>query len=375
VHYLVGFLGVFALGIVALTGCGGSSTAATGSSGAGGNGGISGNGGIGGIAGNGGKDGVFACTEQGIRDAISEGGGPHLFACNGPTLVPTDAEIAIDNNVVLDGRGDLTVDGGSSHRLFSVPEGVTAELREFRVVGGATRDGENGGGILNRGVFTLTNSTVSGNKAGGVGGGIHSDGLLTVTNSTVSGNSAANGGGIHVGSEIAVGSASLYNSTVSENVAENGFGGGVRVWRGTLALTSTTVSGNIGTTGSAISLQALESTATLTNSLVDGQCFDLQPGVTSLGHNIESPGNSCGFDQGTDQVNVRAQDLNLGALQQNGGPTETHALQSGSVAIDDVPQAECLDADGEASTTDQRGEPRPEAVASLCDVGAFEAQP
>jgi hypothetical protein len=43
----------------------------------------------------------------------------------------------------------------------------------------------------------------------------------------------------------------------------------------------------------------------------------------------------------------------------------------GSVAIDVIPGAECLDADGQPLTTDQRGFPRD----STCDVGAFEVQP
>ena len=55
---------------------------------------------------------VFACTEQGIRDAIDEGGGPHYFDCVGPTTVPTEAEIVINNDVILDGEGDLIVDAG-----------------------------------------------------------------------------------------------------------------------------------------------------------------------------------------------------------------------------------------------------------------------
>jgi hypothetical protein len=63
----------------------------------------------------------------------------------------------------------------------------------------------------------------------------------------------------------------------------------------------------------------------------------------------------------------------LGPLQDNGGPTMTHALGAGSVAIDVIPGAECLDAEGEPLTTDQRGEPRPGG--STCDVGAFEVQP
>jgi len=83
-------------------------------------------------------------------------------------------------------------------------------------------------------------------------------------------------------------------------------------------------------------------------------------GITaSGGYNIESPGDTCGFDQATDQVNVSAEDLNLGRLQHNGGPTETHALGESSVAIDVIPESACVDADGQPLTTDQRGEPRP----------------
>ena len=87
---------------------------------------------------------------------------------------------------------------------------------------------------------------------------------------------------------------------------------------------------------------------------------------TSEGYNIESPGNTCGFDQTGDQASVP--DPMLGPLQNNGGPTETHALEQGSPAINQIPQADC------GVTTDQRGEPRPETGGTLCDVGAFERQ-
>ena len=53
----------------------------------------------------------------------------------------------------------------------------------------------------------------------------------------------------------------------------------------------------------------------------------------------------------------------------------THALLPGSVAIDWIPEADCVDADGAPLTTDQRGEPRPEPSGTMCDVGAFELQP
>jgi len=112
-------------------------------------------------------------------------------------------------------------------------------------------------------------------------------------------------------------------------------------------------------------------TMTLTNSLVDGDCGGVGF-LASNGYNIESPGNTCGFDQPTDQAEVPATALNLGPLQDNGGPTETHALLPSSVAIDWIPEVDCVDADGAPLTTDQRGVARPQGVA--CDVGAFELE-
>ena len=69
-----------------------------------------------------------------------------------------------------------------------------------------------GGGIVNdaAGTVTITNSTLSGNSAGGpyydgVGGGISNNATLTIINSTLSGNSALNQGG------------GIYNSTSVSN--------------------------------------------------------------------------------------------------------------------------------------------------------------
>ena len=312
---------------------------------------------------------VFPCDEQGILDAIAEGGGPHFFACNGPTTVVTTAVIVINNDVILDGEGDLTVDGNLAHGVFFVPADKVVELRGVTVSGGRAERGNVGGGIHNQGTLTLTNSTVSGNTTESFGGGILNEGrgfaqgTLTLTNSTVSGNTAvgayAAGGGI-----TNFGTLTLINSTVSGNTAPSG--GGI-VNLGTLTLTNSTVSGN--TTSFGVGGGILnDRTMTLTNSLIDGDCFSgVTTTTTSGGGNLESPGNNCGFDQPTDQVNVSADDLKLGPLEDNGGPTQTHALLSGSVAIDVIPTDVC------EVDEDQRGEPRPGG--SMCDVGAFEVQP
>ena len=50
------------------------------------------------------------------------------------------AEIVIDNDVVLDGEGNLTVDGNEEHRVLSVTEGVTVELEGFVVRGGDVKE-------------------------------------------------------------------------------------------------------------------------------------------------------------------------------------------------------------------------------------------
>jgi hypothetical protein len=303
------------------------------------------------------------CNEQGIRNAIAAGGGPYTFACDGPTTVVAEAEIIIDNDVILYGEGNLTVgaDGGDpDHRVFRVPGGVAAGLRGFTVTEGGP---DEGGGFLNLGRRSLTSVNVSGNSAGTqLGGGILNQGTLTLTNCTVSGNSSTHtgggtgGGGIHNDNS---GTMTVTNSTVSGNT-----GGGIRS-DGTMALTNSTVSGNAaGAAGDGISSR--EGTVTLTNSLVDGEC---DGNVTSNGYNIESPGDTCGFDRGTDLVNITEGQLNLGALADNGGPTMTHALGVGSVAIDHIPAVDC------AADKDQRGQPRPETGGTMCDVGAFEVQP
>jgi len=309
--------------------------------------------------------GTFDCSEQGILDAIDVGGGPHTFDCDGPTTVVTKATIDIYNNVILNGQGNLTVDGDDDHLVFRTggPLG-TVELRGFLITRGA-RSAATGTGVENAGgKLTLTNCTVSGNSGGsGVG---NWGGEVTLIGSTVSGNEAGlfDGGGI----SNTAGALTLINSTVSENTTE-GSGGGIVSWpfysrRPTLTIVNSTIARNRAAQGSAV---AAAFDASFANSVFDGDCTGT--GVSN-GYNIESPGNTCGLDSaGTDQVNVSADDLNLGELADNGGLTETHALLPGSPAINRIPAEDC------EVTEDQRGEPQPEPGGDACDVGAFERQP
>jgi hypothetical protein len=271
-----------------------------------------------------------------------------------------------------------------------------------------------GGGIYNQSSLTLTNTLLSGNGAaygGGIatlygnialisstlsdnsatyGGGVLSQGYAMLTHSTLSGNSATHGGGIfHVGA-VAHAALIVANSTLNNNSASNG-GGGIENDYGTVTLTNSTLSGNsaaydggvysksglltivnstlVGDTatqnGSGIS--AKNGTLTLTNSIIaegcSGEAFD-------GGGNIDT-GTSCQLIATTSRSNVTGTQLNLGPLQDNGGPTQTMLPGTGSVAINSTTCAK-------GPLTDERGMIRPDPASigtsvTPCDIGAVEA--
>jgi VCBS repeat-containing protein len=177
-----------------------------------------------------------------------------------------------------------------------------------------------GGGIDNFGNLTLNNSTLSGNEAS-QGGGIFSaaSGTLEVTNSTFSGNSAAGGGAIR-----------------------NAAGATPALLRNTI----------------------------VANSTSGGNCSGP---ISDGGYNLDD-GTTCGFSPTNNSQPSTDPKLDTNGLQDNGGPTETIALQPTSTAIDK----------GKAfgSTTDQRDELRPREHPNVdnatdgdgSDIGAFELQ-
>ena len=91
---------------------------------------------------------------------------------------------------------------------------------------------------------------------------------------------------------------------------------------------------------------------------------------TDGGHNLEygsgAPAATCGFS-----VNNQTGDPKLGALSDNGGPTQTLALGTGSAAIDTGDDAVCAQTGaGKVNGVDQRSMHRPQGP--HCDIGAFE---
>jgi hypothetical protein len=324
-----------------------------------------------------------------VSNAILSGGGPYTFDCDGPTtLNPRILSFDIEQDVALDGEGRLTL------AKITVGENAIVELRNMTVTGRIENRGTmtledvlvTGGAISNEGAMNAMNVSVSGADRGIDNAGTFMAENLDVSNNTV--------GILNNGTVVGTG------VRVSNNVgfAENGHGIGVRnVY--TMTLTNCTISGNTvsnpnnllfhsaisnlgvmtlahcSIVGDGTEMRSISNRSALTavNTVIEGGCTNGSNPVDSRGYNIESPRDTCRFDEPTDQVNVTAEELALGPLEDNGGWTQTHALLPGSIAIDVIPGGECLAADGELLTTDQRGEPRP--AGSGCDVGAFEVQP
>jgi predicted outer membrane repeat protein len=165
-----------------------------------------------------------------------------------------NANLVVRDAAVTGSRASLT-GGGVSNGAAPGTGNVTL----VRTTVGRNLAGTEGGGLSVRSpsVLTLKDSTVRRNVAGGSGGGILAF-AATLTNSTVSGNAADNGGG------IAATTATLTNSTVNGNSARLLSGGGIAA--PTANLTNSTVSGNIATEDGGISAFA----ATLTTSTVSG---------------------------------------------------------------------------------------------------------
>jgi hypothetical protein len=250
-----------------------------------------------------------------------------------------------------------------------------------------------GGGIFTTGSLWLLNSSVSGNAASTdndspliLGGGAYAEGDLFVVNSTISGNAAharAAAGGLY-----ALGNASVYYSTISDNHADAN-GGALRV-HGTTIIANSTISGNSAPHNGGVkafgSITILNSTIafndngglvvlpyqplvlSLHNSLIaNNGAYDISRCCESAQSPITLDGsnnivlNPKGIDFPPDIATTGVCPL-LGPLRDNGGPTKTHALLSKSPGIDQ--------GDAGSALYDQRGFWRVSGLSA--DIGAYE---
>ena len=355
-------------------------------------------------------DGTGTCTASKctLRDAILSAASGDAITFSLPAssaIVLTNGQLQIEKKLAILGPGadQLTVrrsaaTGTPEFRIFNITgANGTIAISGLTIANGSVTNA-NGGGILNTGVLTITNSTISGNQADN-GGGIFSTGIVTIANSTFSGNSTRTndgfGGGIYSGLDILtiIGSnisgntagygggvygtmARITNSTISGNTAKDG--GGWYLDRGALIISNSTIAGNSASRdgGGLRSVGNVypRSTIIALNDASNGP--DVAGVLTSQGFNLIGNNTNTTIVPTTgDQIGSAAApiDPGLGPLQDNGGPTRTRALLAGSRAIDKGHSS--------GSNTDQRGFARlvdSPVIANPgdgSDIGAYEVQP
>ena len=201
-----------------------------------------------------------------------------------------------------------------------------------------------GGGIANQGYATLQDVNVSFNTAEVNGGGISNSGIITLTRVTSNDNTVTNGNGGGFWNNSLF---SLVNVTLSGNQANNGLGGGYFQSSAGGSFTNVTIANN--TAGLGGGLYAVVTGLSMRNTLVvdnplGGNCRVDTGTVTSLGNNLSSD-NTCNlaFNQASDQNNIT--NPKVGPLANHGGATETHALLTGSLAIDHGSNTGCPEFD------------------------------
>ena len=250
-------------------------------------------------------------------------------------------------------NGNVTALGGTDdHGGIIRITNATVTLTNCAIINGQA--GEAGGIEVNPGNLTIKGCTVAGNiSTVSAGGGLlaFGPGTLSITNSTFSGNhSATTGGALELVSGGVI--ATIASSTFTANIATNS--GGIFNLNQSLTVKGTIIAGNSG-------------------SIPDVNQF------TSAGSNLigNNTGTTITNQMPSDKVGTGAAPIDpvLGPLTDNGGQTNTHALLSGSPAIDAV--ADCTDVAMNPITDDQRGFARPidgdGNGIPLCDIGAFEA--
>jgi predicted outer membrane repeat protein len=339
------------------------------------------------------------------------------------TLAGSLGQLLVGDDLTIDGPGadQLTIDADGNSRVFSVTSGVTATISGLTITGGHASGsgwGGEGGGIANWGTeLTLDSVVVTNNVAEFNGGGVYSGAklrvidstfdsnvsysfggainvlssytdALIVENSTFVGNHSAAAGalGIH-GYSAGVGTASIVNSTFSENTSDGhggaiyltstgpvltianstiynnqadadamggGDGGGIVVGGGSIKLFNSIVAGNIGPYAHSRDIWGNVQSSSDYNLLGTQESY--QAGAHGVVSN--NPG--------------------LAPLGDYGGPTFTHALLTTSGAIDKGSDSLALDAAGSPLTTDQRGFARnvdsgaTGPSGGTVDIGAYE---
>lgn len=256
--------------------------------------------------------------------------------------------------VTLTIRGNgYTLSSTSRFQLIHITANTTVDIKQITLSRGAL-------GIRNWGQLTVSDSTFANNSSAAISSTRASSNLLVERTLFYS-----NGRGVSNGKGTAV----IINSTISSN----GSRGVSNTDRGTLTIINSTISNNNG-----YGLRANDESHTIvynsiianSNSGVDCDNDTPVPTIEIFSSIVESTGSCNQFVEGLNN-NIIADPM-LEPLADNGGLTQTHALQADSPALDSGDNTAALDAAGNMLSYDQRGAPYDRIANGTVDRGAYE---
>jgi predicted outer membrane repeat protein len=344
-----------------------------------------------------------------LRQALADvnDGDTINFAAWPGTIGLTSGELVVTRSITISGPGaeNLAVNGNAMSRVLHIASGRTVTISGLTITNGRAfgfYPNNEGAGVLNEyATVTLNNCTINENVAENDGGGVCNDGtggaaIMSINNSTLSNNSAYYGAGIcndgrmkgatllqissttisnnsagyDAGAILNIadtkGTTTLSNCTISGNSAPE-HGGGIYN-HAALTVSNTTLTANSANFGSGLYNETAVSIGnTVLNAGTSGaNIFNNGGTVTSRGYNVSSDDGGGYLNGPGDQINT---DPLLGPLQDNGGPTFTHALLPGSPALNA----------GDPNFTpppffDQRGSGFDRVRNGRLDVGSYEEQ-
>gem|GEM_PF-6817958 len=291
--------------------------------------------------------GTLTITNSNINNNTADFQGGGIFFSSG---VLSLQNVAVNNN-------NNTHAGNSGMGGGIAVDSATSAIFDSIHVSGNLASSAGGISISDTVTTNLSNSLIANNTAADGAGGLSLSGFagqtVNITNTTISGNvtntSFSTGGGILINSNSPSYIINLTHTTITQNTAD-GAGGGIRYSdNGTVNLQSSILAGNTSTTTA--------------NADCDGP-------IVSQDYNIIQDTDGCTIT-GTTTNNITAASALLNPLADNGGSTDTHALQALSPALDAIPLT--VNGCGTSYVLDQRGVSRPQN--GSCEIGAYEVDP
>ncbi|HWE03675.1 MAG TPA: Ig-like domain repeat protein [Tepidisphaeraceae bacterium] len=244
---------------------------------------------------------------------------PTMFA-TAQSIILNGTQLELSNTteptIIIGPAAGLTLDGNANSRIFKIDSNVSAEISDLTITNGQSQGYDyGGGGINNAGTLVLTGATLSGNH-GAVGGGLNNSGTATLADDTFTGGVSNNDG--------------LGGTGYAAGVASNG----------TMTVEDCTIVDNTANSGAA-GLSCIGGTCTVVNSIIADNLNngtdtgDASGTFTSYGYNLVGATDGSSGWNVADKTGTAASLLSpdLGALANNGGPTDTFLPNAGSPVI------------------------------------------